>query len=206
MGLDAQTVRHIEIAAMLHDLGKMGLPERLLERQAARLNRDEFLLYSKYPILGFVTLRPIPELAEVAILVRHHHEYLNGTGFPDRLHGDQIPLGARIICAADEFDENHSRPHLERQSGILYDATAVSKLWRYVEMLGVDQLGPIERPIRVRQLREGMVLSRDLYTRRGLLLATRGRVIDRSVADKIEHFHKVEPITEPIFVREWEKV
>ncbi|MBI5878722.1 MAG: response regulator [Chloroflexi bacterium] len=204
LGLDAPSVRQIEIAAMLHDLGKLGLPERVLEQERARMSRDDFAVFSRYPILGYVTLRTIGELGEVSLLVRHHRELLNGTGFPDRLRGDSIPLGSRIILVADEFDEKHSRLNLEREIGTLYDPRVVAEFFRYLDSPDAERTGPIERGIRVRQLREGMVLTRDLYTRRGLLLATRGKIIDRSIADKVENFHQVEPINEPIFVQEWE--
>lgn len=206
LDLDAHAVRQVEIAAMLHDIGKLGLPEKLLEQDRNRMSRDDFATFSRYPVLGYVTLRSIDELSEVAVLVRHHRESLNGTGFPDRLRGESIPLGSRIIQVADEFDEKRNRHALDRDSGILYDPRVVQAFFRYLDSPEAERMAPVERGIRVRQLREGMVLTRDLYTRRGLLLATRGKVIDRSTADKVENFHQVEPINEPVYVQEWEIV
>jgi len=163
--LDAHAVRQIEIAAMLHDLGKLGLPEKVLEQDRARMSRDDFAVFARYPVLGYVTLRAIDELSEVAVLVRHHREALNGTGFPDRLRGESIPLGSRTIQVADEFDEKRNRHALERDSGILHDSRVVQTLFRYLDspeaerMASGSSLSTLIEPMTLSPMNSGAHIS-----------------------------------------------
>lgn len=90
-------------AALLHDLGKIGIPDRILTKPM-RLTREEFAEVQKHPAAAAEILNAIPPLRRHVMAVRHHHERFDGSGYPDGLRGTGIPLAARIIAVADAFD------------------------------------------------------------------------------------------------------
>ena len=134
---DADEVETIRQAALLHDVGKLHTPPGILNK-AGRLTDDEFAVVKRHAVDGAAMLTGIGDPTLVA-MVRHHHERLDGCGYPNGLRGDQIPLGARIIAVADTFDAlTSARPYRERathkraleilvaEAGTQLDADAVS--------------------------------------------------------------------------------
>lgn len=103
MGLPQAEMDSASEAALLHDLGKIGIPDRILTKPD-HLTSEEFAVVQKHPAAGAEILRAIPPLRHHAIVVRHHHERYDGSGYPDGLRGTDIPLAARIIAVADAFD------------------------------------------------------------------------------------------------------
>lgn len=103
MNLAAGELEAICQAAMLHDLGKIGVEENIL-RKERKLNDKEYEVVKKHPIIGADILSPATFLKEIIPLVLYHHERYDGKGYPEGLKGDQIPLGARVIAAADAID------------------------------------------------------------------------------------------------------
>jgi putative nucleotidyltransferase with HDIG domain len=101
--IPALQMESIHIAALLHDIGKIGVPDHILTKPS-RLTEDEFTQIRRHPALGADILQNISMFAGEARLVRHHHEKWDGTGYPDSLAGDAIPLGSRIINVADSID------------------------------------------------------------------------------------------------------
>ena len=110
--LDAETVRQIELGGQLHDIGKIGVREDVLNKPG-RLTPEEYEHIMTHPILGWRILEPLMSDAPVALnVVRSHHERVDGRGVPDRLRGDAIPLEARIVAVADALDAMMSgRPY-----------------------------------------------------------------------------------------------
>jgi two-component system cell cycle response regulator len=102
LGLDPTEAELVGVAGKLHDLGKVGIPDAVLRKQAA-LTPSEWELMRTHPSIGADVLMRVPSLQEVAPLVRGHHERWDGAGYPDALAGDAIPLGARIVAVADAF-------------------------------------------------------------------------------------------------------
>jgi putative nucleotidyltransferase with HDIG domain len=116
MELPQDRIRVIARGAFLHDVGKMAIPDAIL-RKPGRLTPDEQALMREHARLGYQMLRRIPYLQEAANIVYSHQERYDGTGYPRRLKGDQIPLGARIFAVADTFDAITSdRPYRAAQS------------------------------------------------------------------------------------------
>ncbi len=103
LGLPAQSAEIIAQAALLHDLGKIGVPERILRKPSA-LTPEEWEIMRRHPVTGAQIVAPLEFFDEGAIILRHHHERLDGSGYPDGLTGDMIPLGARIVAVADVYD------------------------------------------------------------------------------------------------------
>ena len=103
MGLSVDEVETIRLAGLVHDVGKIGVPEAVLCKAGA-LTDEEFAAIKKHPVIGERILNGIPQLADVLPGVMHHHERWDGRGYPHRLEGENIPLSARIISVADAFD------------------------------------------------------------------------------------------------------
>ena len=103
MGLHEKEVELIELAGLLHDIGKIGVEDRILMKPA-RLDDDEAELMRRHPIYGASILEPAAALRPLVPLVMHHHENYDGSGYPDGLSGDKIPLGSRIIIVADAYE------------------------------------------------------------------------------------------------------
>jgi putative nucleotidyltransferase with HDIG domain len=114
MGLDAAEITIVERGALLHDLGKLALPEALL-RKPAPLTRDEQDLVRLHPSLGSDLVERVPYLAPAAAVVRDAHERLDGRGFPRGSRDDEVWLGARIVAVADAFD-TMTRPRVFRDA------------------------------------------------------------------------------------------
>lgn len=105
LGLDEQEQARCMIAAVLHDIGKIGVPDQILLNEG-RLSKEEFELIKNHSIVGqsITEKLQIPFAEEVACYVRWHHERMDGNGYPDGLIGDEIPVGARIISVVDAYD------------------------------------------------------------------------------------------------------
>lgn len=111
MGFSEKELGDLELAALLHDVGKIAVPESILNKPG-KLTKEEFELIKEHPVRGEAILSPVVELKEIARVVRAHHERYDGTGYPDRLKGREIPLGARIMAIADTYDSITSeRPY-----------------------------------------------------------------------------------------------
>ncbi len=105
LGLEATQVQEIFIAGLLHDVGKVGLIDRILHTPFFELPLGDVKLYKKHPAMGELCVGTTDELRGVAQIVRAHHEYHDGSGYPDRLAGEAIPMGARIVSIAEAYEE-----------------------------------------------------------------------------------------------------
>jgi len=103
MKLGIDELINIERGALLHDIGKIGVSDSILYKPGA-LNDDEWALMKEHPLIGYRMCARFEALHQAANIVLHHHERYDGTGYPHKLKGDEIPLGARIFAVADAFD------------------------------------------------------------------------------------------------------
>ena len=111
--LETPQLAELQVAAHLHDVGKIGIPDAILNK-AARLTTEEFAVVQRHPVIGWQILRRISSFQQVARIVRHHHERFDGKGYPDGLKEEEIPDGSRVIAIADAFDAmRSSRPYRE---------------------------------------------------------------------------------------------
>ena len=115
-GLEEREVERVRGAALLHDIGKVGIPDDIL-RKGSDLTEPEWRTMQEHPVIGERIVRTIPGLGPVARIVRHEHERWDGTGYPDGLSGEEIPIGARIVLACDAYHAMTSdRPYREALS------------------------------------------------------------------------------------------
>jgi ribonuclease P protein subunit RPR2 len=142
LGLEDPSVDDVEIAAMLHDIGKIGVPDQVL-RKPGPLTPEERTLMQRHSEYGWAALRGIPGFERASLLVLHHHESYDGTGYPSRLRGDEIPLGGRIVSIIDAFDAMTSpRPYRA--------PLAVEEAIRRLEAASGTQFDPVVVPAFVR--------------------------------------------------------
>ena len=103
LNLDDKAKKTIEGAALLHDLGKLGIPDHILRKKGA-YTKEEFEIMKHHVIIGEDILKPLISMSSLSDIVRHHHEAYDGSGYPDKLHAEEIPLLARILSVADIYD------------------------------------------------------------------------------------------------------
>jgi putative two-component system response regulator len=150
MGLPDDQLTFLYKAALLHDVGTLSVPVGVLAKEG-RLDPGEFSQVKRHPAVGEEILAPLPRAEQLLPAVRHHHERIDGAGYPDGLGGDQIPLFARIIAIADAFVAMTSdRPYrrrrtreeavriLEQGAGKQWDAVLVDQFLRLVGETGAD--------------------------------------------------------------------
>jgi HD-GYP domain-containing protein (c-di-GMP phosphodiesterase class II) len=151
ISLPGEQLEALTSGALLHDVGKIGIPDRILQKSGS-LTEDEYAEIKRHPVLGVSILTPATELASALPVVKHHHERFDGKGYPDGLRGEDIPLIARIVSVADAFDSMiRARPYgygiarraalreIEENSGTQFDPRIVRALLEVVYAPGDRQ-------------------------------------------------------------------
>ena len=116
VGLRRDELEAVAYGALLHDVGKIGVPEHLLRKEGP-LSEEEWLVMRRHPEIGERICHPLTASRSFAPIIRHHHERFDGKGYPDGLRGEQIPLGARIVSITDAYEAIvHGRPYQPAQS------------------------------------------------------------------------------------------
>jgi len=134
----------IASAALLHDIGKIGMPSSLLTTPYNNLSIRDKQIYDTHPMRGEAIVRPVKSLRTVAPLIKHHHEEYSGSGYPDGLKGENIPLGSRIIAVANACDRDRylrqqgeeyfkAEPHIRDDEGKLFDPEIVEQFSKYLK-------------------------------------------------------------------------
>jgi putative nucleotidyltransferase with HDIG domain len=154
MGLGAEALEELRIGTILHDIGKIGVPDEILNKRA-RLTDEEFEVMKSHPVIGYEICKPLMLSEGVLMIIRNHHEKLDGSGYPDGLKGGELPLSLRIVCAADAFDAMSSRrpyrgvmeistvlAEMSRCAGVQFDPVVVENL---KELLATDRMQDLYR-------------------------------------------------------------
>jgi putative nucleotidyltransferase with HDIG domain len=155
MKLPDDQLTEIEFGGLLHDIGKIGIAEQIL-RKPAVLDEAEMKVMRGHPAIGDAIVHDIDLLKKIRPMVRNHHERFDGSGYPDGLRGDEIPLGARIIAVADTYDAitsdrvyqpgrppNEAVPILKRLSGVTLDQQVVDALFATLVQVGALEAGDV---------------------------------------------------------------
>ncbi len=199
MELPEEQVLHIFVAGLLHDIGLIGAADRLLAQPVPRYSADELALYRCHPVNAEQSLMALDDMQPVVALIRAHHERFDGGGFPDKLAGAAIPLGARILAIADSFDDLQNG-HLAEPPATRQEARTLMRHARGQqfdpELLDVFlHITEPERPkaptsllLPSAALESGMVLAQDLVSSRGILMLTAGHRLTPSLIQRIRDF------------------
>ena len=210
--LEAELQRDIFIAALLHDIGKIGFSDAMLAKPVSQLANEDLVRYRKHALVGEGALMPLDDLRAVAALIRTHHERYDGQGFPDGLRGEVIPLGARILAVANDYDglvsgtlgerklsEGEAKSLIVQNRGKRYDPKVVDVFTELVGRPPVD--AGAERRVVVDALEPGMVLAKDLVARDGTLLLATDFVLDAVVIRQMRDFAEREDLMLVLDVR-----
>jgi response regulator RpfG family c-di-GMP phosphodiesterase len=183
MGLPETDVQTIETAALLHNMGEIGLPDRLLDKPYMELSYSERVEFDKHPLRAASALMALDPLLAVSELIRHHREHYSGAGNVSALQGEALQLGARILLVASDFVALQqgllSRDKLSPEqalnmivsgSNTRYDPSVVEVFRNIMSHLG--HFAPVAREFSLSstQLRDGMLLAQDVLTADGMLL------------------------------------
>jgi response regulator RpfG family c-di-GMP phosphodiesterase len=211
-GLPPSEIEMIATAAQLHDIGKIGDSDIVLTKSLGGLSPEEMTEYVKHPVRGQAAIDCIEDFRMPGILVRHHHEWYNGKGFPDGLKGEDIPLGARIISIADSFDRilqgerqsvDHTLGRIKAQLATRFDAALYTPLEHaarehFSSIVHAEDI--VEKELKIKDLSQGMVLARDVRTGTGLLLLRQGTVLNDKNIDSLKRAVHLDPSKNGIFI------
>ena len=197
--LGRNDVHEVFIAGLLHNIGKIGFSDELLAMPVSSMKGEYLKQYRNYPVIGESTLMPLEELRGAARLIRAHQERFDGEGFPDRLSGKAIPLGARILGVASDYDSLQIGTFVQRPvtadealalivhgGGHRYDPDVAKA---FADMLRGPAPAEPEAAVAlpVSELRAGMVIMRDLISKAGFLLLSTDHVLsDRLIGQLVE--------------------
>lgn len=202
MTLDADTAHDLPIAALLHDIGHIGLSDAVLARPVNRLDRDELRRYRLHPVLGEQALLASDDMQGVALLIRAHHERWDGLGFPDGLRSAAIPLGARILAVADAFEDlrsgridGHAVSLADAHRAVLagrgsqFDPTVVDA---FASLFSAAPPKPTVATLRLRtaELHAGQTLAQDFVSPEGVLLLSAGQRLNDDLIGRICAFER----------------
>lgn len=214
--LDEATQQDVLVAALLHDIGKIGFSNELMERPFTAMSSEARGEFMKHPLKAQQLLMSIEQLRGAAELILHHHELFDGTGYPDRLSGLAIPIGCRIIAAVNDYDalqigtlvQQSMRPAdalnwLIENRGKRYDPQVIDALVLILNEQHKDLV--VEIPTRPSSLRPGMILQRDLPHPDGYLLLAKGQKIDSSMIEQLQKLEALSGHTITAYIREENK-
>jgi response regulator RpfG family c-di-GMP phosphodiesterase len=213
MGMNNMNVQNVFVAGMLHDIGKIGFPDVLLTRPSRTMSPEDLVAYRKHPMDGVSALMALDELAPVTKLVRHHHERFDGQGFPDGLQGHDIPLGARILAVANDYDSlqigtfsalrfkpEEARQTMEKDRGKRYDPQVLDAL---VSVTTAPPKPPVrERKVKLSELQPGMVLSRGFTRLEGALLLGVDQVLSTKLIERMQAYEAAEGVEMLVFIKD----
>ena len=192
----------IRNAALIHDIGLLCIPDKVLAKSTEMLTNDELALYRSHAVKGQQTLKVSEELEEIGLIIRHHHEEFEGNGFPDGLAGEQIPLGSRLIFLADFIDSAYNPEagmdakyqvtrKLGPAMGVLFDPALIGAaniaVKEILELPRGQQKSLDEQEVLVKDLKPGMILTREIYSSRGVLVVEQGEVTTASIESVKRH-------------------
>jgi len=212
LSIDAREQQDIFFAALLHDIGKIGFPDALLAKPVSRMSGDDLGQYRRHASAGESALMPLDELKDVAKIIRSHHERFDGQGFPDGIAGLSIVRGARILSVVNDYDglqigtlaekrmsQEEAKTMLVQARGKRYDPQIVDA---FIELLGGQAKEVVlERPVSHADLKVGMVLSRDLVSRDGVLLLSADHLLDLTLIKQIQEYARRENHAIPVYIR-----
>ncbi len=202
MGLDEAEKQDLFVAALLHDIGHIGLPDAMLAKPVARMEPEELAQYQQHPVLGEQLLMPLDDLHGVAAIIHEHHERYDGLGYPDRKAGIEISRSARILAVADAFDElqdghlggampneEEAQILLRQGRGTQFDPEVVDVFLQI--RLSEHRQAPASGaavPMATGELAPGMVLAADFLSPQGVLLLVAGHVLTEPLIRRIRQF------------------
>ncbi|WP_283181548.1 MULTISPECIES: HD domain-containing phosphohydrolase [unclassified Pseudomonas] len=220
-GLDEGTSRDLTMAAALYNIGKLSWTDSMMTAPADLLHHSDRERYRGYPKQSESLLMTLDPMKDAARLILHHQERWDGSGFPDRLKGEAIPFGSRLLKLAVDFIELQRGLILERQmnsdealiyirsyAGRLYDPELVEDFIQVCAayLSDISLADPSVKVLTTREVAAGMILARNLNADNGMLLLNAGKVLNGPLVEKLIAFEAMEGAKYSIFVKVPEEV
>ncbi len=199
----------IEAAALLHDIGMVGIPKAILNKRRTEMVGDEHKLYQSHPEMGARIIGEIEILKPAALMIRMHHEQYNGKGFPDGVSGDAIPLGAQIVSGASMYDNliNKGKIALEdavdplrRYSGYQLSPSIAEQLIEFNLNHQMDHARQTASEISLKDLVSGMVLAANVYMKTGAFVMAADTELNTYAIDKLKQYHGIGAILPTVLI------
>jgi response regulator RpfG family c-di-GMP phosphodiesterase len=204
LALDNKQVQEVFVAGLLHGIGMVGFDDQLLHTPVASMNARQLEIYRKHPARAEQLLMPLAELKSTLEIISAQQERFDGSGYPQGSAGRHIPMGARILAVASDYDSlqigllepqrlsaAQAQELLRKRSGHSYDPAVVEKFLEICRDLPQGDMpasSPSTRTVQSAELTSGMVLARDLCSPTGTLLLVSGHLLDDAVISKIIAF------------------
>ena len=201
--MDADQLQGVMLASLLLDIGKIGLPDHLLKITYDKVNPMDRPTYEKYPIMGEAALMVLEPLHGAAKIIKGHMENYNGSGFPGRLKGNDIPLGARIIALANDYESlidgsllqkrltiRETKDYITRQRGKRYDPELVDLLFPRLPGNALKSKKDESYFTTPKQLKPGMIVDQDFILENGLVLFAKGQALNEKMISKIQELEE----------------
>ncbi|ASJ72863.1 HD domain-containing phosphohydrolase [Granulosicoccus antarcticus] len=198
MGLDKNICESLYNAALLCDIGKLGLSDESVQLPYTCLEANSQREYQRHPIVAEATLLSLEPLSQAAITIRHHCERMDGTGFPDQMSAEQIPMSSRILAVtkayidlqdgriiSERLTAAEARKYLLKESGKRYDGQVVTQFLAWLDNPKRTANDLAERKTCINSLRQGNRLSRDICDPSGVLIIAKDKVISDSLLLKL---------------------
>ncbi|MDP9710523.1 UNVERIFIED_ORG: response regulator RpfG family c-di-GMP phosphodiesterase [Pseudomonas fluorescens] len=213
--LDEAASRDVTMAAALYNIGKLSWTDSMMTTPSDLLHSTERDRYRAYPKQSESLLMTLDPMKDAARLILHHQEHWDGSGFPDRLKGEAIPLGSRLLKLAVDFVELQRGLILERQmnsdeallylrqyAGKLYDPELIEDFIKVCAMVSdITLADPDVKVMGTRELAAGMILARNLNADNGMLLLNAGKVLSAPLVEKLISFESMEGGKYKVFVK-----
>lgn len=207
---DEESLRDIEIASFLSQAGRIFLPDSMLKMPVLIDGAPTDPLMCQVPQSGKAIVESINRFRHVALIIGHIYENFDGSGIPERLKSWQIPLESRIIRASLDFEElrvlrNLSSKNaieiLRKESQRLYDNRVIILLEQYLKSHDKELFDPFEMAVQLAELKEGMIITRDIYTNKGLKLIPSGATLSTKTIERLISHNSTDPILGNVHVK-----
>ncbi|MDX2441560.1 MAG: response regulator [Desulfobacterales bacterium] len=211
-GVAQEDLPVLEAAGLLHDIGMVGLPKEIVSKRRTEMNGDEKKLYMSHPVQGEIILKEIEFLKPISILIRSHHEQVNGRGYPDGLKGEEIPLLSMIISGASIYDSLVKKwkvpmedipDRLQQQRGYQLEGDLID----YLLEINLENIRKEEEKDYLKfsldELKEGMVLTSSVRMKSGaLVLPSLTKLTNHSI-EKLVNYRKLDCIADTVCVHKF---
>jgi response regulator RpfG family c-di-GMP phosphodiesterase len=221
LGVKGAELEALWAAALLHEIGLIGVPREVLEKSEGDLLDSERALLRNNPALSQEMIVRIDTLRQTGLVVRSHMEWFDGSGYPDALKGGETNYGSRILSVCSEYDRlRHARrPYsktealavIERGRGRRFDPDIADAFLKFAGEIkdgdenhaaghGRTAAQPANMKVEIKDIAPGMALAKPLVSGKGRLLVAQGTVLTEALIEKVLNFHRIDPITEQVQV------
>lgn len=199
----------LEAAGFLHDVGMIGLSKTIIGKRETEMTGEEKILYRAHPVQGELILSEIESLKPISRLVRHHHEQINGKGFPDGLKGEAIPVLARVISAASIYDSlcykkkvpiENIPEHLMMLKGYRIEPKLIDMLLEINRQRIVREQNASVLELSIDELKEGMVLADHIRRTNGALVLSKDTRLNAFMIETLKRFEELAAIESTVSV------